>query len=185
MSAEIAARLATTVTPSTARAAPAATQAAITVRAYAGHDRALWNAFVLGRPEGTFFHRAEWSDVVGDSFGHRPHYLLAERAGTITGVLPLVEMRSLLFGRALVSTPFCVYGGILAADALAIKGKDAYDDEYFQILDRETRPLLEQQLSKSISAVASMIFGAWEAAGRPPLSLDPPAEVKKVRRPTG
>jgi hypothetical protein len=45
--------------------------------------------------------------------------------------------------------------------------------------------LLEQQLSKSISAVASMIFGAWEAAGRPPLSLDPPAEVKKVRRPTG
>ena len=59
------------------------------------------------------------------------------------------------------------------------KAADAYDDEYFRTLDRETRPLLEQQLSKSISAVASMIFGAWEAAGRPPLPLDPPAEVKR------
>jgi len=116
MSAEVAARVATTVTPSMVRAEPAATQVASTVRAYAALDRAVWNAFVFGRPEGTFFHRAEWSDIVRESFGHRPHYLLAERAGTITGVLPLVEMRSLLFGRALVSTPFCVYGGILAAD---------------------------------------------------------------------
>ena len=97
--------------------------------------------------------------------------------------MPIQDARTYMFG--VLESSFPGAERILAADALAIKGKEAYDDEYFRILDRETRPLLEQQLSKSISAVASMIFGAWEAAGRPPLLLDPPPEVKKVRRPTG
>jgi FemAB-related protein (PEP-CTERM system-associated) len=35
----------------------------------------------------------------------------------VCGVLPLAEVKSLLFGHALVSTPFCVYGGIVATDA--------------------------------------------------------------------
>jgi FemAB-related protein (PEP-CTERM system-associated) len=41
---------------------------------------------------------------------------MAVRDGVITGVLPLVRMASWLFGRSLVATPFCVYGGPLAAD---------------------------------------------------------------------
>jgi FemAB-related protein (PEP-CTERM system-associated) len=98
-------------------AAPAS--AALTVRAFRTADRDRWNAFVLRMPEGTFFHRAEWAQVVERSFGHRSHYLVAERGPTLTGVLPLVEMRSRLFGHALVSTPFCVYGGILATDDAA------------------------------------------------------------------
>ncbi len=40
--------------------------------------------------------------------------MLAEIAGVIAGVLPLVRVRSLLFGDYLVSTPFCVYGGVAA-----------------------------------------------------------------------
>jgi FemAB-related protein (PEP-CTERM system-associated) len=117
MSAEVAARTTATTAPSMTRAAPAVAESPLTVRAYREEDRAGWNAFVLGRAEGTFFHRAEWSAVVRESFGHEPHYLLAERAGALTAVLPLVEMRSLLFGSALISTPFCVYGGVLASDA--------------------------------------------------------------------
>ena len=39
------------------------------------------------------------------------HYLLAERGGAIVGVLPLAEVKSRLFGHALVSLPFGVYGG--------------------------------------------------------------------------
>jgi FemAB-related protein (PEP-CTERM system-associated) len=62
---------------------------------------------------------AEWSDVLREAFGHRGHYLLAERGGAICGVLPLVLVSSVVFGRALISTPFCVYGGIVAADAAA------------------------------------------------------------------
>ena len=89
---------------------------ALRVRALAESDRGAWNAFVLGHPEGTFFHRAEWRDVLHAVFGHRGHFLLAERDGAVCGVLPLAEVKSLLFGHALVSTPFCVYGGIVADD---------------------------------------------------------------------
>ena len=86
------------------------------VRTFAETDRAAWNAFIRHHPDGTFFHLVEWQDVLRSAFGHRPHYLLAERAGVICGVLPLVEVKSALFGHSLVSTPFCVYGGIVAAD---------------------------------------------------------------------
>jgi FemAB-related protein (PEP-CTERM system-associated) len=77
-------------------------------------DCAVWNAFVYAHPAATFFHRAEWAQVLVGVFGHTAHYLLAEQAGEVVGVLPLAEMRSWLFGKTLVSTPFCVYGGVLA-----------------------------------------------------------------------
>ena len=54
--------------------------------------------------------------------GQRARYLIAERAsGSLAGVLPLTEMRSPLFGKALVSAGFAVDGGVLGdgVDALA------------------------------------------------------------------
>jgi FemAB-related protein (PEP-CTERM system-associated) len=77
---------------------------------------AAWDAFVLGWPAGTFCHRAAWAAVLQSAFGHRPHYFLATQDGSVTGVLPLMEVKSFLFGHRLISTPFCVYGGPLAAD---------------------------------------------------------------------
>jgi hypothetical protein len=47
------------------------------------------------------------------------HYLFAESGGEIRGVLPLARQRSLLLGDALISTPFCVYGGVAAAEPAA------------------------------------------------------------------
>ena len=87
------------VTPvGTAAAAPA-------VVALQTSDVARWNRFVLDHPEGTFFHRAEWVQVLKRAFGHRSHYLYAERGGQICGVLPLAEVKSALFGHSLVSLP--------------------------------------------------------------------------------
>lgn len=77
---------------------------------------ARWDAFVAQAPQATFFHRAAWRDVIEHELGHRSHYLYTERDGAITGVLPLAEIRSRLFGHALISTPFCVYGGVVASD---------------------------------------------------------------------
>ena len=76
-----------------------------------------WDAFVHAHPEGTFFHLAAWRHIIERAFGHRAHYLLAERDGAIAGVLPLAQVKTRLFGNALISVPFCVYGGPLAADA--------------------------------------------------------------------
>lgn len=75
-----------------------------------------WNQYVCNHSDGTFFHLAEWENVVNKSFGHDTYYLMATVSNDVVGVLPLVHVKSLLFGNALVSTPFCVYGGILAND---------------------------------------------------------------------
>jgi FemAB-related protein (PEP-CTERM system-associated) len=79
-------------------------------------DRARWDAFVLATPHATFFHRAAWREVIESVFGHRTMFLFAERAGRIVGVLPLARQKSMLFGDALISLPFCVYGGVVAVD---------------------------------------------------------------------
>jgi FemAB-related protein (PEP-CTERM system-associated) len=80
-----------------------------------------WNAYVAASPHATLFHELAWRDLLTSAFRHRPHYVVAEHRGSIVGVLPLFEIRSMFFGTSLVSVPFGVYGGILAdnADAAA------------------------------------------------------------------
>jgi FemAB-related protein (PEP-CTERM system-associated) len=86
----------------------------IGVRVAGDADRATLAPFVRAHPDATPFHLPEWSDAVAAACGQRAHVLVAEYAdGTIAGVLPLTEMRSPLFGRALVSCGFAVDGGVL------------------------------------------------------------------------
>ena len=80
---------------------------------------ARWDAFVQSHPEATFFHLSGWKRVIEDGFGHACHFLLAEQGGAVRGVLPLVHVASRLFGNALISNAFCVYGGPVCADEAA------------------------------------------------------------------
>jgi len=83
-------------------------------------ERARIGAFVHDHVEGTPFHLPAWSVAVARACGHRNHYLLAEGGnGQLVGVMPLTEVHSPLFGRALVSAAFGVGGGILADNARA------------------------------------------------------------------
>ena len=84
----------------------------VTVRRLTPAEHARWDAFVLACPTATFFHRAPWQTLMETVFGHRTHFLYAERDGHIIAVLPLAEVKSRLFGHALTSLPFCVYGGV-------------------------------------------------------------------------
>ena len=87
---------------------------------------ARWDAFVAACPQATFFHRAGWQNVIAEVFRHRTHYLFAEDDGAIAGVLPLAHVNSVLFGNALVSLPFAVYGGVAASSEAAAS---ALEDE--------------------------------------------------------
>ena len=88
-------------------------------------DRARIDAYVRAHPDATPFHLTGWNVAVARACGQTAHCLIAEHAdGSLAGVLPLTEIRSPLFGKALVSTGFAVDGGILTngeaiADALA------------------------------------------------------------------
>jgi FemAB-related protein (PEP-CTERM system-associated) len=90
-----------------------------TVRPMRDDDRARWDAFVDAQPDATFFHRSGWAEAIERGFGHRTRYALAERDGALVGVLPLTEIKSRVFGHALISNAFSVQGGPLAADEAA------------------------------------------------------------------
>ena len=84
-----------------------------------------WDAFVR-QAGGTACHWAGWRNVLESVFGHECHYLAArDDGGTLAGVLPLVRVRSVLFGHYLVSMPYLNYGGPLgsAAAVRALAGR--------------------------------------------------------------
>jgi FemAB-related protein (PEP-CTERM system-associated) len=91
------------------------------VRAFHRGDEARWEAFVGACAQATFFHRIGWKEVLETCFGHRTHYLLAERGEELVGVLPLAEVKSFLFGHALVSLPFCAVAGVAASDEEVVR----------------------------------------------------------------
>ncbi|MHB8754226.1 MAG: FemAB family XrtA/PEP-CTERM system-associated protein [Candidatus Acidiferrales bacterium] len=82
-------------------------------------NAAAWDAYVEAHPQASNYHRWLWKQVIEETYGHRTFYLAAQEQGEIRGVLPLVEMKSWLWGRFLVSMPFCSYGGVLASDTPA------------------------------------------------------------------
>jgi len=77
-------------------------------------DAAGWDDYVERSTAATFFHRAGWKTVLERAFGHRTHFFLAREGDAIVGILPLAQVKSILFGSSLASLPFCVYGGIVA-----------------------------------------------------------------------
>lgn len=112
----------------------------ITVRPMTDGDAANWDAFVQAADGGTFFHLAGWRQIFADIFRLTPRYLVAERDGKIAGILPLVHQRSWLFGNALISAPFCVEGGPLAADP---EVRDALDAAALELLQETGADYLE------------------------------------------
>ena len=99
------------------------------VSAAVAQDRGAWEAFVDGRGDEAGYHAWDWQQVFANAFGHESIYLIARRGGDIEGVLPLVQIKSLLFGNSLTSLPFLNYGGVIAstsdaAEALVAAARD-------------------------------------------------------------
>ena len=105
--------------------AAAAEPSSPALRLLASGGEARWDAYVLAHPAATFFHRAGWQRVIEQAFGHRTWFYYTEEEGRITGVLPLAQVKSRLFGHSLASLPFCAYGGIVADNDAARARLDA------------------------------------------------------------
>jgi len=118
------------------------------VHPYTGTPEA-WDVFVRSRPGRTHFHLYGWRDLMENAFGHRTLYLGArDEDDALAGVLPLVRVKSLLFGDYLVSMPFLNYGGPLGNDdairalgAEAASIADGYGVDLLELRSREELPL--------------------------------------------
>lgn len=107
-------------------------------------DIPQWNQYVMESPKATFYHRIEWKHIIETSFGHKTYYLMAFQSfnsnpnnptnsinstnptnstnsinssnptNSVVGILPLVHIKSLIFGSIFCSMPFLNFGGVCA-----------------------------------------------------------------------
>jgi len=88
----------------------------INVRPALVSDQHAWTRFVDAHPDAGVFHDWRWLPLIHSVFGHTDRSLIAHRGDEMVGILPLMEVRTWLFGHTLVSLPFCQWAGILTLD---------------------------------------------------------------------
>ncbi len=150
----------------------------VTVREldHANVDR--WDAFVETCPDATFFHRAGWKRVIEQSFRQKGRFLYAERDGRIVGVLPLVHVRSPIFGNRLVSNAFCVDGSPAAVEDAA---RDALDRAAESLLDSLRADYIEYRNPKAAHPGWQRRSGLYATFERP-MESEHDANLKQIPR---
>ncbi|WP_299328072.1 FemAB family XrtA/PEP-CTERM system-associated protein [Parasphingopyxis sp.] len=134
-------------------------------------------SYVRETEGGTPFHLPKWLKAVEQGCGQKAHMLLGERAGTLRGILPLTEMHSPLFGRALVSSGFAVGGGALVSNP---NNANALADAAWQMAERLSCPEVELRggaLPKGWAKREGVYVGFEK-----PLAEDKEADLKAVPR---
>jgi serine/alanine adding enzyme len=114
------------------------------VERYAGTPE-RWDHFVRSQTGWTHNHLYGWRTVMRRAMRHDTPYLVALDDSTheIHGVLPLVRVKSPIFGHFLVSVPFLNYGGPLgsnaAVHALGEHAAAMADSERVNVLELRSR----------------------------------------------
>lgn len=101
-----------------------------------------WDEFVKQAPDATFCHLSGWKTVIEQGAGQSCPYVVGLQDGIVVGVLPLSIKNHFLFGKALISNMFCVYGGAVAVDA------DVKDRLYrfaWQLAEKHGLPIFENR----------------------------------------
>jgi FemAB-related protein (PEP-CTERM system-associated) len=138
---------------------------------------ASWDTYVAGRPDASAYHYAGWPRLIGHAFGHEVRMVAACSPSGVSGVLPLIVMRSRLFGRHLVSLPFLNAGGVLAdtgdtVNQLVSFASDLARDvgaKYLELRHRERRcPSLRERSHKVGMALRlkNTVDEQWSALDR-------------------
>jgi hypothetical protein len=96
---------------------------------------------------------------------------------------PVLAPRDFIFDTLLASNRLAE--GVLESDRRAATGREFYDNGYFAAFEKDQFSVLERRINEAITAVASLISGAWEAAGRPPIPPERPRPPRPIPRPKG
>ncbi len=72
-----------------------------------------WDRYASGSSRSSIYHLSPWSRLIKKLFGHESHYIAALENGTICGILPLVRLKSVIFGDFMISMPYFNYGGAI------------------------------------------------------------------------
>jgi CelD/BcsL family acetyltransferase involved in cellulose biosynthesis len=81
---------------------------------------ARWENFVSRHPHGGLAHSSSWLEILQHSYGYKPAHLAYEEDGVLRGILPLLQVRSALTGKRLVSLPFSGPAGPLGTSQIVV-----------------------------------------------------------------
>lgn len=113
---------------------------------------AAWDKFVRGHDAGTFCHLAGWKKVIEQGAGQDCPYLVATQDGDIVGVLPLSVKKHPIFGKALISNMFCVYGGAVTSEDTV---GQLLCEEAWNLAQKNDLPVLELRSEKALMPEAA------------------------------
>ncbi|RVT93779.1 FemAB family XrtA/PEP-CTERM system-associated protein [Sphingomonas crocodyli] len=142
-------------------------------------ERAAIHAYVMAHDQGSAFHRPAWLMGVERGCRQTARYLIAERDGAIVGLLPMTEVHSPLFGRALASAGFAVGGGPIADDQVIV---DALAEAGWTWAERLSCPSLELRGGALPSGSGWHVEGGIYAGFARSLTADDEAELLAIPR---
>ncbi|UCG03436.1 MAG: FemAB family PEP-CTERM system-associated protein [Candidatus Heimdallarchaeota archaeon] len=110
------------------------------VRTLERNEEDLWGNYILALKSSNFFCQIGWRNVVQKTYRLKPFYLVAYDKAVVKGVLPLFIMKSVFFGKRLISIPFGPFGGIYTADknakeSLLLKAKKLTEEKKLDYLE--------------------------------------------------
>lgn len=149
---------------------------------------ASWDAYVEAHADATGYHRSAWRGVFERALGHQTLYLAAMRGSEIAGVLPLVAVKSWLFGSALVSLPFLNYGGVLADDEQAASmlveaARTAATEQHLKYVElRHTRRIFPSLPVRDHKVAMTLALPADDAAAWKALDNKVRNQVRKAQK---
>lgn len=88
-----------------------------------------WDNYVHATPGSSIYHLSAWSPLIKKLFGHDSYQIAAIEDEEICGILPIVRLKSSLFGDFMVSMPYFNYGGAIGNSRQTEQGLMTYASE--------------------------------------------------------
>lgn len=123
------------------------------VRLFTPDIKGDWDRFVMNSEEGTCYHLIGWKNVFEKTYGHKAFYLYSiednlQGLKRMTGILPLVLIKSVLFGRFMISLPIFDSVGVCAQ---SIEAKKVLIQKAVEIAEREKADFVEIRQASLLS----------------------------------
>lgn len=134
-----------------------------------------WDTFVDGNLASGHHHNTSYLKAILQAYPHNNHsFLLVDEHNSVLGIMPLIGVKSPVFGKQLVSTPFLNYGGGLVAE----------DGVHVEMMHHAERIMIENNYDnielRSMSS-SNVIAGDWFVHNhKAVMILDLPDDIKKV-----
>lgn len=112
-------------------------------------DAEAWDTFVKAHPDSSFYQLFGWKNINQEHFGHESYYIKTIDDNNITGVLPVIYIKSKIFGRIFCSMPFVNFGGICSSSKIS---RQSLLDECIKLTKQNNARYLEIRSTSRIDS---------------------------------